>query len=236
MSKYTIFVEKKKCVSPQCRGGYVNILEAKASKFKEEEGELQWGMQCAFPKDGDGVEEWVKELMKIYGQVLVDKFGIEKAKVLAPVIKQKRRFPVRDGDDPIDTDGLSNAEQLVGHYFINTNNKFRQPYILGPAGKKLDPNSLSSDDIYSGAWYRVMLEFWYYDVKGNKGISTSLAAVMKVKDDTNLGAGTTDREAESAFEGFSGEAVSVFDEVADETTDKGVKPDDLSVDDFNFMD
>jgi len=230
MSNYTIFVEKKKCLTPVCRGGYVNILESRALPGDEEK--LAWGMQCMFPKDGEGVTEWVNDLKKIYVQVLIDKFGQEKAKEMAGVISKKRKFPLRDGDDPSDTDGLANAEQLIGHYFLNSNNQFRQPYIIGPAGKRLDPDALDADDIYSGAYYRVMLEFWYYDKKGNKGISTSLAAVMKIKDGANLGAGTTSSEAEGAFEGYAGEAASMFDEVAKEETN-GKKVDDT--DDFDFM-
>lgn len=233
MSNYTVFTEKKKCLTPVCRGGYVNILESRV--LPGEEGTLAWGMQCMFPKDGEGVAEWVKELKKIYVQVLLDKFGAEKAKEMAGIISKKRKFPLRDGDDPSDTEGLANAEQLAGHYFLNSNNQFRQPYIIGPAGKKLDPDSLDADDIYSGAYYRVMLEFWYYDKKGNKGISTSLAAVMKIKDGANLGAGTTSSEAEDAFGGYAGEAASMFDEVAEEgeTETASKKADD--VDEFDFI-
>jgi len=233
MNSYTIFVEKKKCLTPVCRGGYVNILESRV--LPGDEGKLAWGMQCMFPKDGEGVAEWVGELKKIYAQVLIDKFGQEKAKEMAGVISKKRKFPLRDGDDPSDTDSLKNAEQLVGHYFINSNNTYRQPHIIGPAGKRLDPDSLDAEDIYSGAYYRVMLEFWYYDKKGNKGISTSLAAIMKIKDGANLGAGTTSTEAEGAFEGYAGEAASMFGEVAEEESDpaKGKKADDT--DDFDFM-
>jgi len=237
MSNYTIFVEKKKCLTPVCRGGYVNILESRALPDNPDgsPGKLAWGMQCMFPKDGEGVAEWVNDLKKIYVQVLLDKFGQEKAKEMAGILSKKRKFPLRDGDDPVDTDGLKNAEQLEGHYFLNTNNIFRQPYIIGPAGKRLDPDSLDADDIYSGAYYRVMLEFWYFDKKGNRGISTSIAAVMKIKDGANLGAGTTSSEAEGAFEGYAGEAASMFDEVAEEESDptKGKKVDDT--DDFDFM-
>ena len=235
MNSYTIFVEKKKCLTPVCRGGYVNILEPDRLPDNKDgsPGKLVWGMQCMLPKDGEGVAEWVSELKKIYAQVLIDEFGQEKAKEMAGIISKKRKFPLRDGDDPSDTDGLANAEQLVGHYFLNSNNQFRQPYIIGPAGKKLDPDSLNADDIYSGAYYRVMLEFWYYDKKGNKGISTSLAAVMKIKDGDNLGAGTTSSEAEGAFEGYAGEAASMFDEVAEEETKADAKSNDT--DDFDFM-
>lgn len=203
MPNYSVNVKSKKCVTPECRGSYVNILEPRPLPQSEE---MAWGMQCIFPKTPE-VEAWMGELKKIYAQVLIDKFGKEKAEAIAKVISAKGSFPVRDGDKPEDAGALANAEQLKGCYFLNTNNKFRQPHIIGAMGNAIDPETLTPDDIYSGAWYRVMLEFWYYDTAGNKGISTSVAAVMKTKDDENLGVGTSKSEASDAFSDFAGEAV-----------------------------
>jgi hypothetical protein len=203
MPSYSVNVKSKKCVTPECRGSYVNILEPRPLPQSEE---MAWGMQCIFPKTPE-VENWMVELKKVYAQVLIDKFGKEKAGAIAKVISAKGSFPVRDGDKPEDAGALANAEQLKGCYFLNTNNKFRQPHIIGAMGKAIDPGTLTPDDIYSGAWYRVMLEFWYYDTAGNKGISTSVAAVMKTKDDENLGVGTSKSEASDAFSDFAGEAV-----------------------------
>ena len=225
---YTIFAEKKKCLTPVFRGGYVNFFEMKQLPNSEK---MAYGMQLMIPKTGEGVAEWKKELNKIYGQVLIDKFGLEKAKDMAKAIGANDKFPVRDGDGPKSA-GLANAEQLAGHWFINSNNQFRQPYFIGPAGKKVDPSSINTDDIYSGAHYRAMLEFWYYDTAGNQGISTTLAAIMKVKDDVNLGAGTTATEAEDAFDGYASEAVSVMGDIGDTEATPGA---DLAVDDFDFL-
>lgn len=232
MSKeYTIFVEKKKCLTPVFRGGYVNFFEPKELPNSEK---LAWGMQLMIPKNGKGVAEWKAELNKIYGQVLIDKFGgVEKAKEMAKAIGAKDKFPVRDGDDPKNA-ALSNAEELKGHWFMNSNNLFRQPYFIGATGKKVNPADLTTEDVYSGAWYRAMLEFWYYDKAGNQGISTSLAAVMKVKDDANLGAGTTSTEAESAFDDFSSEAVSVMSDIAEEG-DTPADKSEMKAEDFDFL-
>lgn len=231
MSKtYIVNVERKKTVSPECRGSYVNILEARPLPNSEEEA---WGMQCMFPKNAV-VEAWVKELKQIYAQVLVDKFGDKKAREMAKIISNK--LPIRDGDNPEDAGGLANADQLKGHYFINTNNRFRQPYIIGPMGKAVDPDTLGVDDIYSGAWYRVMLEFWYYDKAGNKGISTSIAGLMKTRDDDNLGAGTSKVETEEEFRGFADEAVSMFEEEKrQEAADVAGELSKDETDDFDFM-
>ena len=210
--EYSIDVKRKKCVTPECRGSYVNLLEARPLPQSET---LAWGMQCIFPKT-PLIEKFVKELKGIYAQVLIDKFGKEKAGAIAKVLLAKNSFPMRDGDNPADAGSLANAEQLKGCYFLNTNNRFRQPHIIGPMGKAVDAESLTPDDIYSGAWYRVMLEFWYCDTAGNKGISTSIAAAMKTKDDENLGAGTSSTEATAAFSDYSDEAASMFTEETEE--------------------
>ncbi len=195
MAGYSIDVKKKKSVSVVCRGSYVNILNPKA--FEDGDDEV-WGLQCQFPKSDPELEPWMQDLKKIYAQVLIDKFGQEKAQKLAKTVK----IPLRDGDDPQEAD-----KELEGYYFLNSNNKFRQPHVIGPTGKAIPPEAITVDDVYSGAWYRVMLEFWYYDMKGNKGISTSVAAVMKIRDDVNLGSGTSKKEAESEFGDFADEVV-----------------------------
>jgi len=235
MSKgFSIDVVNKKCVSPVCRGSYVNLLEARPLPQSDT---LAWGMQCIFPKD-DVVNRWREEVKKVYYQVLLDKFGQDekKAMKLFKSFTAKGSFPLRDGDDEEETSELKNAEHLEGCYFMSANNRFNQPHIIGAMGKPVDPETLTPDDIYSGAWYRCMLEFWYYDTAGNKGISTSLVAVMKVKDDSNMGSGTTVKEASSAFSGFVSEAADMM--TVDEDEDEGVggeeeeKSDD---DDFDFL-
>lgn len=235
MNEYSIDVKKKKCVTPECRGSYVNLLEARLLPQSET---LAWGMQCIFKKT-PVIEKWVEELKKIYAQVLIDKFGKEKAGAIAKVLRAKNSFPVRDGDNPADAGTLANADQLKGCYFLNTNNRFRQPHIIGPVGKAVDSETLTPDDIYSGAYYRVMLEFWYYDTAGNKGISTSIAAAMKTKDGENLGAGTSSTEASDAFSDYAGEAASLFTENDEAPKDDEVPFDGgTEIDDtagFNFM-
>ncbi len=218
---YSIDVVKKKSVSPVCRGSYVNILEPRTLPDSEK---MAWGMQCLFPKSDPAVVEWMKEIKGVFAQVLIDKFGKDKAVKMASSIK----IPIRDGDAPAEAD-----KELQGYWFMNPNNVFRQPHIIGVDGKPIpDTAALTVDDIYSGAWYRVMLEFWYYDKAGNKGISSSIAAIMKVKDDENLGSGTSKKEAGEAFGDFADEAASMF------TTEDEGSPEEQSkkeADEFDFL-
>lgn len=209
---YTIDIEKKKCVTPVCRGSYVNILAPRPKP--DQPDKLAWGLQCLFPKTDPAVIAWKADLSKIYAKVLVDKFGQEKAAKMAA----RMRLPIRDGDDPKEEE-----KALQGFWFMNANNNFRQPYVIGVTGKPVDPKILTPDDIYSGAWYRVMLEFWHYNTAGNEGISCSVAAVMKVRDDESLGGGTTQSEASNAFGDYTSEIASAFSDggSAGETSAKG---------------
>jgi len=230
--KYSVDVPRKKCVTPICRGSYVNILEP---KILPQSDKLAWGMQCLFPKN-EITKAWAADLKKIYSQVLLDKFGKEKAAGIAKALAATNSLPLRDGDGA-ENAGLANIDQLAGHYFINSNNKFRQPHIIGALGKVVDPTILGPDDIYSGAWYRVMLEFWYYDTAGNKGISTTLVGIMKVKDDDNLGAGTSSTEAAAEFNAFANEAADLFNVELEEVAEKEeVKKEEVEKEEvFNFM-
>ena len=223
--KYKIDQKKKKCVTPECRGGYVYILEK--GQLPDNKGEA-YSIQMIFPKN-EVNNEFFTDLKAVYAQVLMDKFGA-KWKAMAEVIAAKERFPMRDGDNPKEF-GLANTDQLRGCYFMSAKNLFRQPFVIGPMGKIVDPSTLTPDDIYSGAWYRCMLEFWYYDKAGNKGIGVSIAGLMKTKDDDNLGGGTSAPEAESAFGDFATEAVSML------TDDPEDAPEDEKDEtgDFDFM-
>lgn len=234
MKEYSIDVVKKRCVTPECRGSYVNILEPRPLP---QSNVMAWGMQCIFEKT-PVIEQWVSELKSVYAQVLIDKFGKEKASAIAQIIAAKKTFPIRNGDDLGDVGALANADQLKGCYFLNTNNRFRRPHVIGPMGKAVAPEDLSPDDIYSGAYYRVMLEFWYYDTAGNKGISTSIAAVMKTKDGENLGAGTSSTEASNALSEYAGEAASLFtaDTEKEDTESLGSESEEKKPDEpFTFM-
>jgi hypothetical protein len=165
-----------------------------------------WGLQAIMPK-GPATDAFLKEIRTLLGRVVIDKIGVEKAKQLAPIL----RMPFRDGDNPKEVASLKNADQLAGSWFFNVRNQFKQPVIIGPTGRAVDPATLTTDDIYSGAHYRLLLNFGYYDKKGNKGVSAYINAVMKVKDGDRLDNAVTEAQAQSAFSDFADEsAVDMF--------------------------
>ena len=87
------------------------------------------------------------------------------------------KTPLRDGDAERPGD-----EEYAGYYFVNANNT-TQPGIVD---RNLNP-ILDPDEIYSGIFGRVSLNFYAFNSNGNRGIACSLANVMKCKDGPRLG-------------------------------------------------
>lgn len=229
MADYSIDIKKKTCITPECRGSYVNILEPglKMKNSPLEPDKYIWSIQGVFKKTPE-IDSWVKDLKNIYSQVLLDNFEKEKAGKMAELIALKKKFPLRDGDDPETTAAIKDADFLKGCYFISASNYFRQPHIIGPIGKVLESSTLTEDDIYSGAYYRLMLQFYFYSKKGNAGIASSIEAIMKTKDGERLSGGTSSATASGAFSEFAIDAAELFDGVTETATPN-------EKDSFSFM-
>lgn len=113
----------------------------------------------------------------------------------------KLKMPLRDGDSPEENKG----EEFHGHYFFNCNSKSK-PTIVDT---KMNPIT-SEDDIYSGCFARVSVNFYAFDQSGSKGVACGLNNVQKIRDGERLGGGKTDAfeefealEADAAEEGYN---------------------------------
>lgn len=85
---------------------------------------------------------------------------------------------LRDGD-------LEKEEaEYAGCMFINANSAKR------PGVVDVDMNPvLDADELYSGCYGRVAIEFYPYQVEGSKGIACGLGNIQKVEDGERLGGG-----------------------------------------------
>ncbi|MEI8142860.1 MAG: DUF2815 family protein [Chitinophagia bacterium] len=82
------------------------------------------------------------------------------------------KLPLRDGDEDRPDD-----DAYAGHFFINASSKTKP----GVVDKDLQP-VLDQDEVYSGCFGRVSINFYPFDAKGNKGIAAGLNNVQKIKD------------------------------------------------------
>lgn len=77
--------------------------------------------------------------------------------------KKPNKLPLRDGDLERDNDAYT------GHYFINANS-INAPQIVDANLNAI----LDSNEVYSGCYGRVSLNFYAFNSNGNKGIACGL--------------------------------------------------------------
>ena len=199
---YSIEVNAEKKIyrvkPPLARGSFMQrILEPEA--FSEGD-KPEWGCQLRWPMDDPEVKQWAGDMGALFKKVLIDKLGEKKGAALLQ--SPNTKIPLRNGDH-------EENEEYHGQLFMNVRNKFRQPIVIGPSGKALDPASLNDNIIYSGAWYRSRLVFRYFDVK-SKGIGAYIEILMKIKDDDRLDSVINTGAAEEEFGAFATEDVDSF--------------------------
>lgn len=95
----------------------------------------------------------------------ISKFGGKKPN------KASIKLPLRDGDVERDDDAYK------GHYFVNANS-ITPPQIVDKAVRPI----LDRNEVYSGCYARVSLNFYAFNSNGNKGVACGLGNIQKIKD------------------------------------------------------
>ena len=83
---------------------------------------------------------------------------------------------MRDGDTERDD------EAYKSHYFINANST-TSPQIVDKYVKPI----LDRNEVYSGCYARVSLNFYAFNSNGNKGVACGLGNIQKIRDGESLG-------------------------------------------------
>lgn len=90
--------------------------------------------------------------------------------------KAALKLPLRDGDLERDD------EAYKGSYFVNANST-TAPQIVDRAVQPI----LERNEVYSGCYARVSLNFYAFNSNGNRGIACGLGNIQKVRDGEPLG-------------------------------------------------
>ena len=85
--------------------------------------------------------------------------------------------PLRDGDNDRPDDA-----NYANCYFMNLSSQY-QPDVVDRRGNRIE----NPDEVYSGMYGRVSMNFFSYSAAGNKGISAGLGNVQKLEDGDRLG-------------------------------------------------
>ena len=133
-------------------------------------GPERYSVSVLIPKDDKETIKAINDAVDAAIEEGIAKFGGKKPNKAA--IKR----PLRDGDTERED------EAYAGHWFINANSK-TAPQIVDKAVKPI----LDRDEVYSGCYARVSLNFYAFNSNGNKGIACGLGNIQKIRDGESLG-------------------------------------------------
>ena len=153
-------------VTNEVRLSYANVWAPKSINGSDE----KYSVSLIIPKSDT---ETIGLINKAIDQAINDgiaKFGGKKPN------KAAIKLPLRDGDTERED------EAYAGHWFINANSK-TAPQIVDKAVKPI----LDRDEVYSGCYARVSLNFYAFNSNGNKGIACGLGNIQKIRDGESLG-------------------------------------------------
>ena len=162
-----------------CRLSYAHIWEPRT----EEDGSRGKYSACLLiPKDDKAT------LKKIQAAVeAAKKEGKSKLANKNGIIPNNIHVPLRDADEEGRTD-----EAYEGMMFLNASSK-RRPQIVDRHVERIE----DEEEVYSGCYCNVTVNFYAYVNNGNKGIAAGLNNIQKVRDGEQLSGGSN---AEDDFE------------------------------------
>ena len=133
-------------------------------------GPERYSVSVLIPKDDKETIKAINDAVDAAIEEGIAKFGGKKPN------KAAIKLPLRDGDTEREDEGYA------GHWFINANSK-TAPQIVDKAVKPI----LDRDEVYSGCYARVSLNFYAFNSNGNKGIACGLGNIQKIRDGESLG-------------------------------------------------
>lgn len=133
-------------------------------------GAEKYSVSVLIPKDDKETLVKIEKAIDAAIEEGIAKFGGKKPN------KAAIKLPLRDGD--IERDD----EAYKGHYFINANS-VAKPQIVD---RNVEP-ILNQEEVYSGCYARVSLNFYAFNSNGNKGVACGLGNIQKIRDGEPLG-------------------------------------------------
>lgn len=148
---------------------------AVAGKLNDE-GRKVWSATLLVPKDHPQLEE-IKAAINAAKEKGKEKLG-----------KGAVKSPLLDGDAKEDGVYKYGDEANRGHYLLRASNYSRAPKVVDQQKQEI----LDPDQLYSGCFANVVINFYAYAGKTNKGISPGLEAIQKRRDGDRLSGGGVD--------------------------------------------
>lgn len=156
-----------KVITGEVRFSYVYIFEPRAGMNPNDTA--KYSMSILIPKDDKETVGKIKAAIKAAIDAGLPLWGGKKPANLG--------IPLRDGDEERPDDPA-----YAGHYFINCKSR-NKPGIVDKSRNPI----VDSQEVYSGCYGRVSVNFFAYNTNGNRGIAAGLNNVQKLRDGDHLG-------------------------------------------------
>ena len=155
-----------KVVTGVVRLSYAHLFEPKSINGSDP----KYSVSLIIPKDD-------KQMVKVLEQAIDNAKELGKSK-WGGKIPSNLKLPLRDGDEDRPED-----EAYENSYFINANSE-RAPQVVGTEKDKATGKAipLGPDEVYSGCYARASINFYPFNVNGNKGVACSLISIQKIDD------------------------------------------------------
>jgi len=154
-----------KVITSLVRLSYANIFEPRSINGSEP----KYSVSLIIPKSD-------KQLVEIIKQAIENAKERDKGKWNGK-IPANLKLPLRDGDEERPED-----EAYANSYFINANST-KPPAVVGLEKDKATGKAirLTEEEVYSGCYARVSIDFYGYNAAGNRGIACGLGNVQKIE-------------------------------------------------------
>ncbi|MDV6238390.1 DUF2815 family protein [Trueperella bernardiae] len=166
-----------KVIVKDARLSYAHVWEPKLNNVS---GKEQYSASLIIAKTHTATINAIKKAIKEAIEEGEQKFG---AKWAASVKTPNFKIPLRDGDLERPDDA-----PYADSMFMNANaNPSYPPQIVDQRVRPI----LDRNEVYSGCYANVSINFFPFDVSGSKGIAAGLGNIQKVRDGDPLGGGVS---------------------------------------------
>lgn len=157
------------------RLSYVTLMEPSAV---EEGQDKKFSVSVLIPKTDTVL---ITKIKKLIAELVKEKWSSKKP--------AKLDNPLRDGDELDDEGERIRGSEYAGHYYLSCKAK-KRPTCVTQKKEIIDLDNLE-EQIYSGCYAIVSVNFYTFEKAANKGVGVGLNAIQKVKEGEMLGDGFT---------------------------------------------
>lgn len=162
----------------EVRFGYLHVFEPRRN---EDGTEGKYSMQVLIPKTDTTALSMVEEAVNTAKQA-----GVTTKWNGRMPAASKLTLPLRDGDEEFPDDPV-----YAGKMFFNASTgASRRPGVC-VLSNGIITEAFGSEDVYSGCWGAVTVNFYPYNSNGNMGVAAGLNNLIKTRDDERLSGGRT---------------------------------------------